>query len=173
MADLNHRPGEGAVRHRPCYLGQRPHVSVTPDRRRSVVIGGLLALASIVVTRVALELGVRLVAAQDADVYDAEKLLRPDTEAGFRLYRPHAASHFSGVDVRINSLGFRDREVVLPKPAEVFRILAVGDSVTFGFGVDLAETYVKQLEGRLTPLAGGGRRVEVVNAGLGDTGPAY
>jgi len=148
-------------------------VNPTHDRRGSVAIGGLLALASIVVTLVALELGVRLVAPQDVDLYDADKLLRNDTEAGFRLYRARAASHFSGVDVRINSLGFRDREVLLPKPAEVFRILAVGDSVTFGFGVELAETYAKRLERRLSTLAGGGRRVEVVNAGLGDTGLDY
>ena len=63
--------------------------------------------------------------------------------------------------------------MLLPKPAEVFRILAVGDSVTFGFGVELAETYAKRLERRLSTLAGGGRRVEVVNAGLGDTGLDY
>src|SRR5882672_10894940 len=35
--------------------------------------------------------------------------------------------------VTTNSLGFRGGEVAMPKPHGRFRIVAIGDSVTFGF----------------------------------------
>ena len=52
-----------------------------------------------------------------------------------------------GKKYRINAAGFReDMEYPLPKTEEAFRIMAIGDSFTFGMGVDLENTYSKQLE---------------------------
>ncbi len=57
---------------------------------------------------------------------------------------------FAGVPVRINSLGFRDtREYTLDKPPGTFRILVLGDSVTFGHGTLSETTYPYLLEQRL------------------------
>jgi hypothetical protein len=57
---------------------------------------------------------------------------------------------FAGVPVKINSLGFRDhREYTLAKPPGTFRILVIGDSVTFGHGATFETTYPYLLEERL------------------------
>ena len=49
------------------------------------------------------------------------------------------------ITIKINSLGWRDREISLEKQEDTFRIVALGDSITFGWGVELNETYIKQL----------------------------
>jgi hypothetical protein len=50
--------------------------------------------------------------------------------------------HFMGAGVRVNALGFRGAELDAPKPEGRFRLLAVGDSVTFGFGVPTLKGFV-------------------------------
>jgi len=57
---------------------------------------------------------------------------------------------FAGVPVRVNSLGFRDqREYSLAKSPGTFRIVVLGDSVTFGHGTLNTTTYPYLLEQRL------------------------
>ena len=57
---------------------------------------------------------------------------------------------FAGVPVRINNLGFRDpRDYALEKAPGTFRILVLGDSVTFGHGSLFETTYPYLLEQRL------------------------
>ena len=51
--------------------------------------------------------------------------------------------------VTTNSLGFRGHEPASPKPQGRFRVVAVGDSVTFGFGVNDADTFCAQVEQKL------------------------
>jgi lysophospholipase L1-like esterase len=48
--------------------------------------------------------------------------------------------------VTTNSQGFRGPEPASPKPPGRFRVVAVGDSVTFGFGVNDADTFCAQTE---------------------------
>ena len=72
-----------------------------------------------------------------------------DPVLGQRL-APGYDGWFAGVPVRINQLGFRDnREYALDKPPGVFRILVLGDSVTFGHGTSFETTYPYLLETRL------------------------
>ena len=70
------------------------------------------------------------------------------------------------VTIETSSLGFRDREMAVDKPSGVFRILALGDSFTFGVGVEGNQAYPKVLETLLNRSGGLGRRVEVINAGF-------
>jgi lysophospholipase L1-like esterase len=63
--------------------------------------------------------------------------------------------------VSINSLGLRDKEFNISK-GDKFRILCLGDSWTIGWGVNLEETYPKQLEKYLQEK---GKNVEVINCG--------
>ncbi len=62
-----------------------------------------------------------------------------------------------------NKDGFRDRDYSFKKPDNVFRILIVGDSQTFGHGIDrLEDTYPKKLETSLNAAAGS-KKFEVLS----------
>ena len=72
-----------------------------------------------------------------------------DPVLGQRL-APNYTGWFAGVPVRINSLGFRDvRDYPLEKSPNTFRILVLGDSVTFGHGALWESTYPLLLEQEL------------------------
>jgi hypothetical protein len=72
-----------------------------------------------------------------------------DPVLGQRL-SPGYDGWFAGVPVRINALGFRDdREYALVKKPGTFRIIVLGDSVTFGHGALSNTTYPYLLEQRL------------------------
>lgn len=62
-----------------------------------------------------------------------------------------------------NAHGLRDRPVEPPRPGEL-RMLALGESTTFGDGVARDERYTEQLMARLPTL--GGRRLRTINAGV-------
>jgi lysophospholipase L1-like esterase len=57
--------------------------------------------------------------------------------------KPRGASIEYGALVRINDLGLRGPDPVRPKPPGVRRILAVGDSTVYGFGVALEDSFVR------------------------------
>jgi lysophospholipase L1-like esterase len=74
-----------------------------------------------------------------------------------------------GVQVSTNSHGLRDREYSLAKPAGVYRIVMLGDSTTFGWGVPEDQTAAKILERELNKTSSPvGQRFEVLNAGVGN-----
>lgn len=68
------------------------------------------------------------------------------------------------VIVNINSKGMRDKEYSYEKPKGVLRILVLGDSFTWGAGVENNETFSKFLENILDT------NVEVINAGVNGYG---
>jgi lysophospholipase L1-like esterase len=98
---------------------------------------------------------------------DADLLWR--NESGARKTQPVNPQAFGREDVwtlEINSDGFRGLGHSRRKPDEnTFRILCVGDSITFGFSVDQALTYPQQLE-RLLRKRHPNRHFEVINAGV-------
>jgi lysophospholipase L1-like esterase len=68
------------------------------------------------------------------------------------------------VEYRMNSLGFRDEEFARERPDGELRVLALGDSFTFGLGVQQADVWTEVLEERLA--AGRDGSVQVINAGF-------
>ena len=62
---------------------------------------------------------------------------------------PNSSAFLMGVPVSINSHGLRDREYSEQKPQGVYRILMLGDSTTFGWGVSEEHTVAKILERQL------------------------
>lgn len=80
-------------------------------------------------------------------------------------HQPNTQAHLMGVDVAISSQGLRDREFPLEPPPGRTRILMLGDSLTFGWGVPVEQTYSKRLEQLLRQ---GGHDVEVINTGVGN-----
>ncbi len=87
----------------------------------------------------------------------------PDPLLVFRL-PAHMRGTYQGVTISTNALGFRDRELERKQDGEL-RILLLGDSITFGYGVSAEETYGRKLEAILASRLG--RRVRTVNAGIG------
>lgn len=89
-------------------------------------------------------------------------LFEPDTELGYR-HRPDSCS----LSVRINSLGFRGKEVSAIKPANVLRVIAIGGSTTFGSDNNENDNYPALLEKKLnsgsinSPI-----KYEVINGGV-------
>ena len=82
---------------------------------------------------------------------------------------PNSSAFLMGAPVSINSHGLRDREYTEAKPPDVYRIVMLGDSTTFGWGVLEEDTVAKILERELNRTAvAGGRRFEVLNAGVGN-----
>ena len=68
------------------------------------------------------------------------------------------------VSVSFNELGFRDQPFTVEKKPGEFRVLAVGDSFTFGSGVQQEDTWPQQLERLLR--AERDNHIEVINAGF-------
>ncbi|MCP5071409.1 MAG: SGNH/GDSL hydrolase family protein [bacterium] len=66
---------------------------------------------------------------------------------------------------QINRHGFKGPDFEIPKPASTYRILAIGDSYTWG-PADDRQTYPRIMERDLAMIRGGPERVEVVNAGV-------
>lgn len=80
--------------------------------------------------------------------------LKPDLDVSLGSFR-----------LRTNALGCRGPAVAMPKPADVFRVVVLGDSVVFGWGVDEQVTFVRRLQDEWQAGASG-KRLEVVNLGL-------
>ena len=124
-----------------------------------------------------LEAGARLVYNADGMNFGIEMwkyardVKRPSAVAAMaHEHTPGARAFLMGTPVEINSQGLRDREFTMAKPSDTYRILILGDSVTFGWGVAQDEAFAKVLERRLNegPPPGMGPKVEVMNAGVGN-----
>lgn len=70
-------------------------------------------------------------------------------------------------DIRLNARGFRDTEVAVAKPPGVFRVVLLGDSITWGHGVEQSQRYGDILTEDLHLQ---GRAVQVVNLAVSGYG---
>ncbi len=86
---------------------------------------------------------------------------KPNVSVDLEYWGPLASSY------RINSLGFRDKEVRdVPLVSGTRRVLFIGDSFTEGIGVAYEKTFVGLVEGALAT-----RGIEVLNAGAASYTP--
>jgi len=81
---------------------------------------------------------------------------------------PGKSAFLMNVNVDINSHGHRSRETSIEKPSEVTRIMMLGDSLTFGWGVPSEDTVSTQLELLLNDKKNK-PPYEVINTGIGNT----
>ena len=126
----------------------------------------LVAAASLLL----LELGVRLLRLgppvdEVASYFVRDAILTYRTRPGGR-YQGTSPSGEYRYDYRHNSQGFRDDEHPLAKPEGVFRVLALGDSFTYGAGADFEDTWLERLEDRLAATRTDGPSIEVIKAGV-------
>lgn len=92
------------------------------------------------------------------------KRVAADPDVGHE-HRPGARARLMGVDVVINAQKLRDLEIGFERQTNRFRILMLGDSLVFGWGVPAEATIPKRLEDLLN---GAGIQAEVLNAGVGN-----
>ena len=91
-----------------------------------------------------------------------------DAPYGIRVNEPncsiwHETQEYS-INIRTNSKGVRsDREIPYEKPRGTFRIIALGDSFTIGYGVSIEDLWLTQME---KELRANGVNCEVVNLGV-------
>ncbi len=79
-------------------------------------------------------------------------------------FKPNLDTCFYGARIHINADGLRARaEYARPKPPGVYRVLLLGDSMTFGQGLRDEDTFATLLE---RELSAGGITTEVINSGV-------
>jgi hypothetical protein len=76
--------------------------------------------------------------------------------------KPNVRGRFMGQPLLVNSQGLRDHEYTRRKAPGTFRIVGVGDSSLFGWGVPLEDSGLKVLERRLNEKSGA-QKFEVIN----------
>lgn len=96
--------------------------------------------------------------------------VRPGAPWLYDLEPGASARDEGGISYRINSTGFRDAERTIEKPADVFRIAVLGDSVAFGYGVEVEEGFTAQAEAFFS-RAVTRPRIEVLNFAVSGYNP--
>lgn len=90
---------------------------------------------------------------------------------GLTLFPPLSSSYFRTIEFNyvaaINSLGFRDKEIGKDKEKYI-RIVVIGDSFTYGWGVNLEDLWSKILEKNLKAR---GVSLEILNLGKPGASP--
>jgi lysophospholipase L1-like esterase len=171
----------------PGVTGETPPAPARRRRRLRRAFALLAAAVGIVLAVVVAEISLRLFARVGLD-YEAESLQYfttaieyawqelpptppPQLPAGLDL-DGRLFWHKRGIDVaigdfrvRTNAFGCRGPEIGEAKPDGVRRILMLGDSVAFGWGVDDDVTFVRRLE-REWNDEHPDRRIEVVNSAV-------
>jgi lysophospholipase L1-like esterase len=135
---------------------------------RRWLLGAAGVLATTAVTLVLLEAALRVYSriTPNADVEfvryaNAMKAAAPGSGMRFR-HAPGSRHRLFGVDVSIDSRGFRDVEP--GRGEDAARVVLLGDSVTFGWGVPYGERFSEILERDWSTRA----PVELINTGHGN-----
>lgn len=133
----------------------------------SLIVAGILAEIAIRIFRVPVPAIIQ--GAYDFPCYtktnDNWIALKPNARC--RIHSNENA--FPDISVQTNSLGLRNPELVLPKPPDQTRIVFIGDSFTFGFGVAENEAFPR-LVGNILQSQLPARTIEAVNAGMPGVG---
>jgi len=104
--------------------------------------------------------------ANDTDSIKLSKNIFYRVQGGYRL-RPNVSQKIEGIAelsflVKSNSNGLRDKEHFSETPENTIRIITIGDSFTFGWGVNVEDSYPKVMEKELSKYG----KYEVINAGF-------
>lgn len=145
--------------------GLKPIVRWVATATRPVVV----SLVGVVVTLLIIEIGMRIYFTYFGTEDDRIKYVYSADDiqniAGRFTGLPFIGYGPSPTFPEDNQFGYRGAEVAIPKPAGVFRIVSLGASTTYGFGVKPDEAYPAQLQQILRDQYGY-TNVEVVNAGV-------
>ena len=142
------------------------------SRRRRLAFWAVTLLVPVAVVVIGVELGLRAVrpggqpqsrAALDRKLEESERtevrvvttgnlkgLIQPSANRDL-VYelKPDRRWVFQGADTRTNRHGMRGPERTLEKPGDTLRVVGIGDSVMFGWGVDQQRSFMAVLEREL------------------------
>ena len=97
----------------------------------------------------------------NVEIYEADPVLywklKPNQDCYTKIDRK---------PVHVNSHGTRGADFNTVKPTNTLRVVSLGDSRTFGWGLTEGETYSGLLQSLLQDKAGSQNKVEVINAGV-------
>ncbi|HJQ85549.1 MAG TPA: GDSL-type esterase/lipase family protein [Candidatus Binatia bacterium] len=132
-------------------------------RAREVLGRAAIALAAVAFVLVTGEIAARIAGLETPAYFGTggESCIARSAALGVEL-RPRCTGSVAGTAFRTNALGLRGADV--PDDATL-RILALGDSCTWGYRVAEEETYPAVLQ-RLLDERAGARRYQVLNAGV-------
>lgn len=134
----------------------------TEAKRRLVALGAGVALSMALV--LGLEGALRLIGHRAG-----YSRFDPQTQWSLRPGYSGPGPDLPGVpltyELRVNADGFRGGPLQRTKPADVVRLVALGDSVSFGFGVPEDEVFIARVAALVAPALAP-RRVEWINAGV-------
>jgi lysophospholipase L1-like esterase len=130
-------------------------------RLKRFLQNGALACGVFALCVVGLEVGLRIAGYGNVEIYAPDPVLYWKLKPNQNCY-----TKIDRKPVHINSQGTRGAEFSVVKPANTIRIVSLGDSRTFGWGVAEAETYSGLLEKMLQERVGTSRKIEVINAGV-------
>ena len=109
----------------------------------------------------AAELVLRIMGYGNIEIYEPDPVVFWKLKPGQKCY-----TKIDHRPVRINSRGTRGREFDVPKPVDTIRIISIGDSRTFGWGLSDEETYSALLEKLLQEKFSSRKKIEVINCGV-------
>ena len=134
-----------------------------------------VAIIGVLVIVATLEGLVRLFAPQDLSFFDSSRFERFSSDVPtIRENIPNSRSEsYIGVPVRINNLGLRGDDTSVSKSDGTVRIIGIGDSIAFGYGVREESTFLRRLEVELNQNRRDDLRFQVLNAGVPATGLDY
>lgn len=116
---------------------------------------------------VVIEVGYRMV--KKKQYVFPQGMFQEDTLLGYRLtpgFQGEIKSSEYTFNFSVNNAGFRDREHILEKPTNTYRILGLGDSFAMGMGVAYEDIFLTQLETRINHALQK-TKVEIIKTGVG------
>lgn len=133
--------------------------------RKKVLLMALSALFAVGVLEVGLHL---LDPLQFALVRERDELGRTLFAPGTLELIPGVRTTYLGHEVAIGAHGMRTPDFDQVKPDDVFRVVVLGDSVAFGWGIAERDTLARVVERELNAggVPGGRARAEVINAAV-------
>jgi lysophospholipase L1-like esterase len=131
---------------------------------RTVLKKLAISLVSVVLLVCVAEITARLAEPGPFSFFDSSPYVRVPGEGHF--HRPGFAGRWDGTWYGIESHGLRGAEWKPALTPEEFRVLAIGDSCTFGKGVDEPDCWPRQFEKLLGAALPPGYRALVANAGV-------
>jgi len=132
-------------------------------RHRQIFVRLILVSLSLLITLIILEVCVRIICPKPDRLEEILSILQQDPFLFWRQY-PRLNVIFQGVEVATNSLGLREREITPLKDKNTYRIICLGASPTFGWGVSFDKTYPQELEKMINENLHR-NHIEVINAG--------